>query len=354
VGVVVKTGGLKEDRPLQPEEVTSMGRQDSKGRLSRRGFLKTAGLTGAGLALAPMLLGTGRAQVAGGALVYRFVNKTNGKWTDDQIFWSLDVGKTWQSIAKEPTAPSGRNGRLYFCVGNKPANFADWATYWDFIEFNCNGRRWMGNTTQVEGWCLPLTIELGQNRAGITGPRTKIFETFKKDAPKAFQNCVVGENAWLLSPFMADLGLGKPFADYFEKYVDAVWKMYEGGAPTPSEKFVGNADPNGALMFSPIAGGKPIVCARKPTTKDILLGTGPLGGSPQFCAAFNRHVAEDPADWRNPAKFYLKEPCNWYSKFIHEHAVDHKAYGFCYDDFADQAAFFSGEGDELVVTFYWD
>ena len=42
-----------------------------------------------------------------------------------------------------------------------------------------------------------------------------------------------------------------------------------------------------------------------------------------------------------------------YAKFLHEHSLDHKAYGFCDDD-ANQAAFFSGKGSQLVVTLGWD
>jgi hypothetical protein len=65
-------------------------------------------------------------------------------------------------------------------------------------------------------------------------------------------------------------------------------------------------------------------------------------------------VLADPADWRDAAKFYKADPCNWYSKILHEHTIDHKCYGFCYDDVSEQAAFFSGKGDKLVVTLYWD
>ncbi len=35
-------------------------------------------------------------------------------------------------------------------------------------------------------------------------------------------------------------------------------------------------------------------------------------------------------------------------------SLDHKAYGFCYDDVSEQAAFFSGKGQNLIVTLYWD
>jgi hypothetical protein len=65
-------------------------------------------------------------------------------------------------------------------------------------------------------------------------------------------------------------------------------------------------------------------------------------------------VLADPADWTNPAKFYLAEPCNWYARFFHEHGLDNKSYGFCYDNVADQATFFSGRGNEVVITLNWD
>jgi hypothetical protein len=331
--------------------------EQKKNGLNRRDFLKIAGATGAGLVLAPTLLGAqkkGAAPTGGEEGFYQFVNKTNGKWKDEQIFWSKDGGKSWKSLAESPTAPNGGNGRMYFYIDKKPANFDDWSTYWDFIEYNSGGRRWAGNTTQVDAWCLPLTIELGSHKVGITGPRTKLFEKFKKECPPAFKNCVVGDNVWLLSPFKADLGTGKPFEKYFEKYVDEVWEMYAKETKTPSGKFIGKADSKGALVFTPVDGGKAITCESKPSTKDILLGERVLGRNAGFCGAFNRHVAEDPADWKNPSKYYLKEPCNWYSKFLHEVSIDHKSYGFCYDDASEQAAYFAGEADHLIVTFNWD
>jgi hypothetical protein len=132
-----------------------------------------------------------------------------------------------------------------------------------------------------------------------------------------------------------------------------VWNEYVKEKKTRSGLWTGKVG-DGALIFMPVDGGKPLRCDRKPNTQEVFLGTGALGGNPQFCAAINRHVLADPADWRNPAKFYQAEPCNWYSKFFHEHSLDHKAYGFCYDDVSEQAAFFSGKGQNLTVTLYWD
>ena len=34
--------------------------------------------------------------------------------------------------------------------------------------------------------------------------------------------------------------------------------------------------------------------------------------------------------------------------------INRKCYGFCYDDVSEQAAFFSGKGDKLIVTLHWD
>jgi hypothetical protein len=292
---------------------------------------------------------------AAGGTVYRFVNKTGGKFKDEECFWSLNGGRDWHSFAKEPTAPCAGNGRVYFCLGTKPKNFDDRTTYWDFIEYNYAKGTWYGNTTQVDAFCIPLTIELGKHKVGITESRSKLFEAFRKECPKEFKDCVKGD-LWILSPHRAGFDKNGPHAKYFDSYVDEVWAMYAQEKKTPSGKFTGKVV-QGALTFTPVDGGakaKSLTCARKPTTQEILLGTGVLATNPQFCAAFNRHVAADPADWKTPAKFYQAEPCNWYSKFLHEHSIDNRAYGFCYDDASEQAAYFAGKGAEVIVTIYWD
>ena len=332
-----------------------MGRLPNlNGNITRRTFLKAAGAAGAVAALAePDLCTAAKKPAPPGGLVYTFVNKTNGKWADDQCFWSLDGGKEWHSFQKEPTAPCpGGNGRVYFRLGAAPKNFDDRSAYWDFIEYAYGNGTWNGNTTQVDAFCIPLTIELGEKKLGITESRAKLFEAFKKECPAEFKDCIKGD-FWILSPGRAGFNKGGPHADYFERYVEEVWGQYEKEKATPSGKFTGKTT-GAALTFTPANGGKSFTCARKPSTQEILLGQGVLGNNPAFCGAFNRHVAADPADWNTPARFYQAEPCNWYSKFLHEHTIDHKCYGFCYDDASEQAAFFSGKGDNLVVTLYWD
>ena len=290
---------------------------------------------------------------AGHGPLYRMVNKT-GKFTDAECFWSLNAGQDWHSLAKEPTVPCPLgNGRLYFRLGPAPKNMADREAIWDFIEYASeNGETWHGNTTQVDAFGIPITIALGNQRVGIAESRRTLFEQFRKHAPAPFKNCVLGDR-WIVAPGAADFRADGPAAHYFAAYIDEVWQHYAVEQKTPSGRWTGQVV-DGALIFKPVGNGPTYTCAAKPSTQDAFLGTGVLATNAPFCAAINRHVLADPADWHSPAAFYQAEPCNWYAKFLHEHSLGHKAYGFCYDDVAEQAAFFSGQGKEVVVTLYWD
>ena len=284
---------------------------------------------------------------------YRLVNQTN-RFADNQCFWSLDHGRSWHSFQEEHTPPCPKgNGRLYFALGQKPLNFDDRSTTWDFIEYATDGgQTWHGNITQVDAFCIPITIEMPGKKAGINKPKNQISENFRKSAPAEFQSCLKGD--WILSPCRAGFDAQGPNARYFDNYINEVWAMYATERKTHSgqwfSKVVGQA-----LHFRPANGqGETLVCPQKPTTQDAFLGTGVLAQNPRFCAAINRHVLADPADWQKPERFYQAFPFNFYSRFMHDTALNSKAYGFCYDDVADQSSFFSGSGPEVVVTLYWD
>jgi hypothetical protein len=159
-------------------------------------------------------------------------------------------------------------------------------------------------------------------------------------------------NQRITSPHITGFQKDKPNGHYFDKYVDEIWDTYATPKTLPSG-WTGKVV-DGALIFSK-PGSKDYVLKKKPTTQDILLGTNELGHLPAFCAAFNRHVAADPGDWNNPATYYKKEPFNFYAKFWHEHTINGKAYGFCYDDVAQQDTLIHAKTPtKLVVTLYWD
>jgi hypothetical protein len=288
---------------------------------------------------------------------YQFVN-TTGKFTDEQISWSFGERGTYTTFAKAKSAAAkmGGGGRMYFKIETPAADGGKPQVYKDFIEFTHNNTGWYGNTTQVDEFVIPITIELFDSdgksqKVGINESRAALFEAFKKDAPKEFQSCVIGDQR-IVSPCRADFGKGKANGNYFDKYIDEVWAMYATEKKTPGG-WTGKVV-DGALIFSK-PGQKDYVLKKKPSTQDAFLGQNELGKSADWCAAVNRHVLADPADWRNAATYYKTEPYNFYAKFFHEHSIGHLAYGFCYDDFNQQAAYFANrKAVKLVVTISWD
>lgn len=67
------------------------------------------------------------------------------------------------------------------------------------------------------------------------------------------------------------------------------------------------------------------------TTEELALGA-------EFAAAFNRGVAMNTAEWHQPSTFYQTGPENDYAAFFHSISINHKAYGFAYDDVSDQSS----------------
>lgn len=290
--------------------------------------------------------------------LYHFVNQTNGKFTDEQISWTFD-GKVYTTLAQAKEAPArvGPGGRLYFKMQSLEKNGEPAETYTDFIEFTQNDAGWFGNTTQVDAFVIPLTIEVfdadgTSKKVGISESRTHLFEAFKKETPKEFHSCVEGFQR-IVSPAAADFGAGKAHADYFDRYIDQVWQTYATETKTPGG-WTGKVV-DGALTFTPPNGGKSLTCPRKPTSDEAFRGTGVLSQLPEFCAAINRHVLADPADWHNPSRYYLASPANFYAKFWHDHSINGKAYGFCYDDVNQQDSLIhAAKPVKVVVTLYWD
>jgi hypothetical protein len=288
---------------------------------------------------------------------YQFVNATH-KFTDEQISWSFGERGPYTTFAQAKNAPAkmGGGGRMYFKIEVPATGAGKPEVYKDFIEFTQNKGGWYGNTTQVDEFVIPLTIELFEaggksQKCGITESRSALFEAFKKEAPKEFQACVVGTQR-IVSPCRAEFQKGKAYANYFDKYIDEVWAMYATEKGTLGG-WTGKVS-DGSLIFSK-PGQKNYVLHKKPTTQDAFLGQNELGKSADLCAAINRHVLANPGDWKNVSAYYKVEPYNFYAKFFHEHSIRHLAYGFCYDDFNQQAAYFEGHhSTKLVVTIYWD
>ena len=237
--------------------------------------------------------------------------------------------------------------------------------YFDWYEFTFNnGGLWI-NTTQVDQFSFPLTVaafgnnRTWQKRAGITETRDAIFAAFPNEVPTEFQGCME-------APYRISAPCKTPTFDhgYIDSYVDEIWEYFKThelkiamwnnsrhftGRVTAADQFefYEDSDPNGPKYY--IRG--------KPTTEMAFEGSGYLAsGDPgqsgqevsvqlaiqaQFCAALNRHIADDGSKWGNSETFYPGYPtakANYYARFWHLHNIDGLAYGFAYDDVSDQSS----------------
>jgi hypothetical protein len=109
----------------------------------------------------------------------------------------------------------------------------------------------------------------------------------------------------------------------------------------------------------------------RPSTQEALEGKGVLDRrlvdgdldlviQAQLTAAINRHVVNTTAanpgqqNWYDASKFYQVNPTNHYSKFWHLPgiSVDNLAYGFAYDDVADQSpSLHSPQPTKVIASF---
>jgi len=335
-------------------------------------------------------------------------NKTNGKYSDDQIYWcilgnnsdnklcymdkygnmipaseslnTIDVnGKKYANIyhtlaeSDHVYAPTVRSGRMYLSYGkpvyvtfNTDANGnAGYAgpdlnnpsdvnanTLFEFAEFTIEGKSYWGNTTRVDYFCFPMITRLVGNAlygtydktVGDIGTRDQIFNAWKNSAPAAWKSLYDGKR--IMAPCKTTFNEGKENGHYFDNYINEFWNKYSNETLVfrcDAGTFRGRVSGDHMTFTKDGDGGTYTIY--KPTTQDVLEGKGNFnrGNSTelvieaQLCAAFNRGVATDPANYQNPSAYYKNGTYNYYSKFLHEHSVNNFSYGFCYDDVNDQS-----------------
>jgi len=247
---------------------------------------------------------------------YIILNRTNGVWPDGKIYWSHE-----QNGAKIPLTQTNmkvlESERLYIYIAPLDSN----SRYFDFLEVNSNGVNWAGNTTRVDGWRLPIAFRLkttdgkdtimGDEYETFFQSRQAKFDEFLNEVPKEFTPLAKVNFANIYSPQMMAVNYyntGGVYATYFDEYQDSVIAK-NPGAPA------------------------------KTTPWNILACAGPLGASPDYCAAYNRHIGTLPqganfVNWRtnDSAMYYQTAPCNYFSRWCHRRAIDNLTYGFAYDD----------------------
>jgi hypothetical protein len=279
--------------------------------------------------------------VATQVMTFKFLNRTNGKYPDSQVYWSFN-GQV-HTIADAPTfdMPANSSGRMYFGLG-APPNAANPSAYWDFIEFTIGPAQFNGNTTRVDAFGLKLAMRLhnadgteqtvGENLATFTEDRTATFNRFVAAMPAEFKAC-----GTVLAPYrILEPGGGCGFnaggvnQNYYNSYIDQMWAN------------------NGITIAKPGPNGSG------------------LGAYPDLSAAIFRHVGaaagsfntngtiKNTALFANPATFYTTAPAMYYAKFWHDNAYDGKAYGFPYDDVGGYSSYISHANPQyMLVAIGW-
>lgn len=305
----------------------------------------------------------------------KVMNGTNGKYADGNIYWGV-LGKNPQtgrwsyvdlsgnlvpissalnnasghltkdgqnyaniyhkvSSAQWANLPRINSGRMYLSVGspcyiktyddgfagpdiNNPTD-PNRNIYFDFVEFTINDSGYHGNTTRVDQFGFPIQHRLvnkASNYDRTVGERESetrdgLFAEFAQEVPNEFKSLATLQAPYrIVCPVSGPFGTGGAYENYFAGYSGI-------------------------------------------STRDILLGVGGAKDA-SVCAALNRHVYENQADWNNVSKYYQKAPANYYAKFWHDHGIDGLAYGFCYDDVNNQASYLEvGDPKGLIVRVGW-
>ncbi|KAB8140075.1 coagulation factor 5/8 type domain-containing protein [Chloroflexia bacterium SDU3-3] len=263
---------------------------------------------------------------ANNVLTVKFLNRTNGKYADKDVYWSYN-GQV-HSIAEQPyfDMPANTAGRMYVYLGSPNSQ------YNDFIEFTVGPNTFNGNTTRVDWFGVKLAMRLhakdgydvavGEDLATFQEDRAVTFQKFIDEVPAEFKHL-----AQIQAPYRipapgkmgeTDFLPGGQYANYFTSYASSVGVT-------------------GASVF------------------DIFACAGVLRENAAMCSALNRHVAHLPqSQWGDASQYYKAGPANYYAKFWHDHSLNAMAYGFPYDDYAGYSSFISHDNPQyLLLAIGW-
>ncbi|MER0446182.1 glycoside hydrolase family 64 protein [Streptomyces sp. Edi4] len=266
-----------------------------------------------------------------------------------------------------PSPSSIRGGRIYLSLGSPlyipvspddqgwggpdPNNPSDpnADVYYDWYEYTfVNGQAaYGGNTTQVDQFGFPMTARVRQTSSGydttrgITKSRAEVMAGYAANVGAAFRPL---RSAYRI---VAPRSAAAFPADYLTSAIDRAWSYYATHPFTlsaPGETFSGRV--TGSTLTFTRNGAGPFTL-NKPTSREVMACSGALasGGDvekrlgAEFCAAFNRGVAEDTSLWHTPSAYYRgTAPKNDYAAFFHTVGLAGRAYGFPYDDINDQSS----------------
>ena len=274
-------------------------------------------------------------------MMFKFLNRTNGKYPDNQVYWSVTINGVTEthSIADQPLfdMPANSSGRIYLYLGNVGTNSND---YYDFLEYTIGPAQFNGNTTRVDAFGIKLAMLLhcadgfeatvGENPATFAEDRAVTFQRFVDAVPTEFKPLAQIQAPYrIVNPGGGGFDTGGQYQNYYAAYIDQIWQS--NGLTIPK------AGPNGSG----------------------------LGAYPDLSAAIYRHTAApgtfspdgkliSQTMWSDSTTFYQAVPANYYAKFWHDNAINGKAYGFPYDDVGGYSSYISHQNPQyMLVAIGW-
>ena len=264
---------------------------------------------------------------AGDTVMMKFLNRTNGMYTDSQIIWTATINgvASQYSFAEQPTfaMPPNSSGRMYFFM-NDPSLTEDNTDYWDYIEFTAGPTSINMDTTRVDALGVKIAfnltcgdgtnVALGENQEVFTEDRSVTFQRYADAVPSTpggnFQADLVYAPYRIIEPGGAGFNAGGPDQNYYQTYIADIWSF--NGITIPL------AGPNGSGL-----GANPDLSAA------IFRHTAPISGTPEFNSA---GALTNEGMWGNPASFYQLEPYDHYAQWIEAQAINMQQYAFPYND----------------------
>jgi hypothetical protein len=274
-------------------------------------------------------------------MMFKFMNRTNGQYDDAHVFWQVSIGgvKTTHSIAEQPLfdMPANSSGRIYIYLGKVGQTPTD---YYDFLEYTIGPTRFNGNTTRVDAFGIKVAMRLhnadgseqtvGENPATFAEDRATTFQRFLNAVPAEFQPLAQLQAPYrILNPGAGGFDSGGAQQDYYKAYIDQIWATDHLTIPKAGSNASG------------------------------------LGSYPNLSAAIYRHTWHagafdtsgkllDTTMWNDPATFYLQAPADYYAKFMHDIAINGKAYGFPYDDVGGYSSYIAHDNPQyMLVAIGW-
>ena len=293
---------------------------------------------------------TGPIPAATNVMTFVFLNRTNGKYSDAEVYWSFKNGSISElhSIADQATydMPANSSGRMYFylCAQGDATCASDptKSKYYDFIEHTIGATQYNGNTTRVDAFGIKIAMRLhcmdgydvavGEDYETFQEDRAVTFQKFIDSVPDAFKPLAQAPYApyRIVQPGTGSFGNNGANANYYDAYADQLWAA--------NGLTIAKPGPNGSGL-----GSYPDVSAALYRHVGAVAGTFTAAGK-----LMNQNL------WKDASTFYTAAPADYYAAFWHAHALNGKAYGFPYDDVGGYSSYISHSHPQyMLVAIGW-